>query len=417
MSAIHAPSALTQPHTQTIGDTTPQTAVAHTDSRLLKLIKATTKAKAEERQIAIKNRFTKKSSIFGEAVMAGGDLFSAAYLVLSGVQAAFPVTKTLSAFKIISPVCGIIAGTINISVGAVCIKESMQAFNNGDKKLGRRLLIDGIFMIAIGTIMILTSVVVKGAIAAFLATHPWLLPVLFFISSIPVLYEISSRVINIWTKQDHTSKMHLSELREEINKDDLDIKAIFKLYEATTEKGNELFNFAEFEKMIEKLENQKLSNKNCDPIMTSLKEKIEDFQANMGINNAIESFKLFQLLMHLKLAEGNPEKLDKIKPLILKKITKLEKTFAEWNKAQHVRLTQQLLFFVSFIVSMVTLNPNLHSGAIDAADSFAMAGANAIPFAMDIFWPFKRNIPIVVPEATDAKIFSQLKKIYTTKKN
>jgi len=72
-----------------------------------------------------------------------------------------------------------------------------------------------------------------------------------------------------------------------------------------------------------------------------------------------------------------------------------------WNKAQYVRLFQQVLFAGAFGVSMAALTPALNTPTLAASENFAMAAANGIPFYMDVFWPFMRNAPIVVPKVEE----------------
>ena len=124
-----------------------------------------------------------------EALMIGGDLFSMGYLAFQGIQIAKPSLSSIPAFGLTSLICGEIAGAINIGVAFICLKEGLQALKNGDQKLAARLIFDFVAFLVIGMIMILTSLAIKGgligAMTAFFATNPWLLPFFSFWYQLP----------------------------------------------------------------------------------------------------------------------------------------------------------------------------------------------------------------------------------------
>ncbi|PIS03171.1 MAG: hypothetical protein COT85_03885 [Chlamydiae bacterium CG10_big_fil_rev_8_21_14_0_10_42_34] len=298
-----------------------------------------------------------------EGIMIGGDLFSMGYLAFQGVQLLKPSLAAVPAIGMATLVCGEIAGAVNIGVALICLKEGIQALKNGDNKLATRLFIDFVSFTAIGAIMILTSLATKvaalGAIGLFFAANPWLLPVIFFAVSIPVLIEVSNRIKNIWTSKDLASQLKTDDLQ--------------KLIQGTDE--NNPFHL------------QPLLNGKETEIKAKLSRKMEQLQADMGVEAAIETFKLLKGALN---KEPTEEQMKTTK----EKIT-------SWNKAQYVRLFQQVLFAGAFGVSMAALTPALNTPTLAASENFAMAAANGIPFYMDVFWPFMRNAPIVVPKVEE----------------
>jgi hypothetical protein len=297
-------------------------------------------------------------------VLIGGDLFTMAYLIFQGVQTYAHISLPLLGMATL--VCGVAAGVITVGVAFLSLKESFQAFHNGDFKLGLRLLLDFIGLSGIGAIMILTPLAVKiaalGCLTAFFAANPWVLPVLFFAITIPLLIEISSRIKNIHLKKDLAADLKLDELLELLKKDIVNWSQISLLYE----------NKNPFHSKIEGAED--------------LIERMEKLQSEIGVTAALEAFKLFECLL-----EENKE-------AALSYCEKLQQKIFEWNGKQHVRLLQQVLFVISFAVSMVALRVRLSPTLFNSIENFLMAGANAIPLYMDTFWPFERNTTLVVPK-------------------
>jgi len=272
-------------------------------------------------------------------------------------------------------VCGLVAGVINIGVGAVCFKESMQAFYNGDKLLGMRLLLDSVTLTAIGAVMILIALSAKvaalGAVGAFFKASPWILPLLFFIISIPVIIEIARRIKNIHSEGDLASKLELKNVEVLLEKGELETACCHLMQKLNLESLTDLVE--------------------DDPKNTfsKLSDTMEALQADMGAEAALAVFKLL-----LMLREENQEE-------AIKALEKAQEEIKSWNRVQHIRMFQQILYFLAFIASLVVLAPGMsHSAttAITASQQFSMTAANAIPLYMDSTMPFKRNPPIVVPK-------------------
>ena len=99
----------------------------------------------------------KKGRTKDDWIMILGDALNMLYLGFLGLLAAIPSWNTLGT-ALFSSGFGIAGGIINILVGCICLREAKTAFANKDKLLGWRLLLDGVFMIAIGGVMLLASV-------------------------------------------------------------------------------------------------------------------------------------------------------------------------------------------------------------------------------------------------------------------
>lgn len=299
-----------------------------------------------------------------EAILIGGDLFSMGYLAFQGAQIVKPALAANGGIALATLSCGVIAGVINIGVSIISLKEGIQAWQNGDEKLALRLFLDFATFAAIGAIMILASLALRvaalGAVGAFFGANPWLLPVLFFINAIPIIIEIANRIKNIHANTDLASYLN-SDLHNLI-------------------KGKDPKNPFHLQTLLERDESDR-------ELKNELARRMEVLQADMGVEAAIETFKLLRL--HL-LEEDTEEQMSLVKEKV-----------AEWNRAQYVRMFQQVLYAVAFGVSMGALSPALNTPAVNGAQTFAMSGANAIPLYMDVFWPFKRNTPIVVPHVIE----------------
>lgn len=315
----------------------------------------------EQKQIAINTSKNNRLNA-SEVIMIGGDLFAMGYLTFQGAQMIKPALSSIPAIAMATLTCGVIAGTINIGVALICLKEGIQAYENGDKKLAARLILDFFCYMGIGAIMILAALAIRvtalAGITAFFAANPWFLPVLFFVVSIPIILEIGARIQNIQTSKDLASQVTDETLQTLIH-------------------GNDTNNPYHLQNLINEVGSTDAS------IKERLSKKMEQFQADMGVEAAVETFKLMrQLLLGEEVSEQRVQLKEKVK---------------EWNRAQYVRLAQQILYTAAFGVSMAALSPKANATALNASQTFAMAGGNAIPFYMDTFWPFKRNTPIVVP--------------------
>jgi hypothetical protein len=303
-------------------------------------------------------------------ILIGGDLFTMAYLIFQGVQTYAHISLPL--LGLASLVCGVVAGVICVGVAFISLKESIQAFYNGDTKLGLRLLLDFIGMLGIGGIMILVPLATKFAalscVTAFFAANPWVLPVLFFAITIPLLIEISCRVKNIYLKKDLATDLKLDELSKLLKNDIVNWSQISFLYE----------NKNPFHPKIEGAKD--------------LIERMEKFQSEMGVTVALEAFKLFESILKGKKEDAISHYED------------LQRKISEWNAKQHVRLLQQILFVIAFVLSMVALRVHLPPTIVNSVENFLMAGANAIPLYMDTFWPFERNTTLVVPKVEQKEL-------------
>lgn len=334
--------------------------VSKKDQRIGLLMKEVLDQKRGKMEKALKDRFTTKEGLANEWTLIGGDFFSVGYLGFQGVQILRPSLAAIPAIAWTTLACGCIGGAVNIGVGFISLTQGIQALKNGDRKLAFRLFLDFLGLLGIGIVMILASLAIRigalSAIGSFFGANPWLLSLLFFVISIPVIVEIASRIFNIRTGRDLAAQ-----LKGDIH---------------TLIKGSDTQNPFHLQPLIG-------ADESDLTLHNALARKMEQLQADMGVEAALEVFELMRLAL---LKEDTEEQFCLAK-----------KKIEEWNNAQWVRLTQQALYATSFTAGMFALAPKLFTVAVNAGQTFALAGANLIPLFMDIFWPFKRNAPIVVP--------------------
>lgn len=337
------------------------------EQRVSTLMQSLIEQKNQLKENAAKNRLNAS-----EATLIGGDFFNMGYLVFSGILAAFPSAGNIPAVAGIGFACAEIGGLINIFVALICLKEGIQALKNGDKLTAFRLIVDAVGLAFIGVLMIFASLGAKIAafsgVTTFLAANPWLLPVLFLIVTLPTFFEVTSRIKCELTKKDYFSQIDKDHLAQLIN-------------------GEDRTNPFHMMPLIKDLKND--PNDETE-VFKKLSSKMEQLQADMGVEGALEAFKMLKDIVDKKNAK---EAFDKVK-------TEVDK----WNRIQKIRMAQQVLYLGAFGLSMGALSsPFLRGASFQAAQSFAMAGANAIPLGLDIFEPFKRNVPIIIPKIDPPK--------------
>ena len=148
----------------------------------------------------------------------GGDIFSAIFLILQGIKP-FILPSITAASTAGGPlglgialcVCGVIGGALTMVVGGLDIKAGIDTLKKCHSQyktthqisweglfLGIRLLIGGIFEIAVGAMMIVIPIVLMVAagsgFALFLAANPWLLPLLFVIPTLCFAFELVPKI-------------------------------------------------------------------------------------------------------------------------------------------------------------------------------------------------------------------------------
>ena len=62
---------------------------------------------------------------------------------------------------------------------------------------------------------------------------------------------------------------------------------------------------------------------------------------------------------------------------------------------------------LSFVVSMIALQPKVNPQKLVATQDFAMGLATGIPLYLDTFCPFQRNTMLVVPKVEKKDLSSQ----------
>ncbi len=297
--------------------------------------------------------------------MIGGDALTSAYTGFTGVQYFAPSLQALSWVGWMTSCVGEVGGAINVWVAYQEFKEAYTAYRNGDMLNMWKMVLDAFFFGLIGILMIIVSLAVKvaalGAVGAFFAANPWILPVLFFVITIPLITEIGIRVLNIATHKDLAAQLDL---------------AAFKQVIGDQENQDKWLQSSPLRSLLSE-----------DASLQQVSDMMETFQADMGVDAALEVFRLFELLLqHQEEAQ------------LLEQLEKAQQKIKEWHQAQYVRLVQQIFYVVAFILSMGALTPGASARIINGTTNMAMSIANLIPLGMDIFWPFKRNVPMVVPK-------------------
>lgn len=335
---------------------------------------------------AVKDIFTKKEGIIESSladkkrrfhpitgscfIQVFHDVVTAMFVVFTTIKVAAPSIAALTPMVIGSAVFGGIGGILNLAMGFVTFREAVQAFSNGDKAKGIRLLIISAACSGIGLFMLVSTVtafVALGGIAAFIAANPWILPVLILGIYLPLLYEILRDNKSIFTSQDPFSKLQVGQIDALLKKDIINWPEIKKLLDDTD---------LNYEKVLEEFKKNGLK---------SLSERMEVLQSKMGPRGAVASFKLFQSIL-----EQNKEDAQK-------HIKDLRGLASHWKRSQYVRLFQQVLYIGSFVLSILALkgaNPRM----LETAENGLMLVGMGIPIYMDALWPFLRNVPIIVPK-------------------
>ncbi len=338
----------------------------HEPPPILSVVQRVIALKEKNVEDALNNRTDYKNHkmlTLGEVTLIGGDLFSTAYLIFQGVTPWVHISALTLGWVML--VCGCVAGTISVGVALLSLFESLQAFYNGNFGLGVRLFLDFIGLLGIGVIMILTALAVKvavGSVTVFFAAHPWILPLLYFAITIPLLIEISSKITKSCLNWDSAASLKLPELLNLLKKDQVDWNEIAELYE----EGNP------FHATIA----------GADDLI----ERMEIFQSEMGVRAGVEAFKLFECLLAQKDKEA------------LAQCVKVQDEITKWNFKQFVRLCQQILYVIAFVLSILALHYFSLHVVLVSVTNFLLAEANAIPIYLDIFCPFERNTTLVVPK-------------------
>ena len=257
--------------------------------------------------------------------------------------------------------------------------SAVKAFKADDN--WQRLTLDCICLTLIGTLMILTSLSIKiaalGALAAFFAANPWLMPVLFLLSALPIASEVIGRVVKIYQEKDIGSQI----LK-------LERKTDFTV--TYTEKQGKAPVVKSITYTLEQIQEMSPHDR-----IVALNRIMNYFQTTIGADAAIKAFEYLESFIDpARVADR------------FTKQTALEKSLAEWNFAQKVRLFQQFLYLVSFVLSMALLKtPRQVGTALKEAQNGLLFTGNFIPFYMDSLWPFKRNTQIVVdPVLNDGEL-------------
>ncbi len=316
-----------------------------------------------------KNKFWRKYNVSH----ISGDIANFGYLGLEGAKGvshaaalSHGVAQAVFGF-------GIAAGALNITAGISCMYEGIIAYRNGDKKKGILQIGFGVLFVFLGILMILKTVGAAGALAA----NPFIIPALFLIPTLFMAIDVIPRLFAIRNSSDQASQIKPDEILKSIEKG-----------VATDRILKDLLN-----RLGVKLPDVGV---NTDMLVKHLSKKMQEFQKNMGVLAAMDTFELIHLLLKKKNNANPQENLD---IQINNKIKSLKENIARWNKILKVRFAQQVLNILAFIGGAIVLGTGSASRAgtmINAGTNFAMTGANFIPFVMDSFYHYERNGPVEV---------------------
>ncbi len=340
------------------------------DERITNLIEQVFTAK----EAKIEASLSKKCIVY-DPFLWGGDLTTMAYMGFEGVATASAKLGALSGMVIAGTVLGLLGGVANILVAISTGRELINALKSPKKDwaLILQLTFDCIFLSALGVFMTFVSlaqIVSIGGLSAFLLANPWVLPVIFFILTWPLIFNLLSRIIPILTKTGLSSQLKLDDLEKLLKKP----------------------NWQRVDEFISKNHPFAIELASKQSLEQHLIEKMEDFQNTIGAKAAVKAFKL---MAELKSHNKDQAKLQ---------LEELKKEVSDYKFSLYVRMFQQFLYVLSFALSMVALPLKTIGSIINCADNWGMAAANAIPLYMDLMWPLKRNTPIVVPAVSEAEL-------------
>jgi hypothetical protein len=291
----------------------------------------------------------------------GGAALNVGQLALTGVS----VLAACAAISNILTGIGLLGGLLNIKEGAIAIHEGLHAWKSNDKQLAAKLFLQGILSFGLGTVMVLLSVarfVALSGVVGFFAANPYILPVLGFVLAIFLLIDMVNRLSPVIQGKDLGSKLELAGLRSMLETN-------------TPEKG------------MEKAMQWVHSNiKECiseDPTKTdqAVQTKLNEYKAEIGFTAAMETFQLFEMILHKQKKEE-----------ILKQVAIVENKISQWNK---------ILYYKTFSVLIAAMGSGaaiggiaLRSNPVNGADDFLMSAAGVVPLYFDICRPFERDTPL-----------------------
>lgn len=292
--------------------------------------------------------------------MVGGDIFNGGYTLFTSVTYFKPSLSNLSWMGLTTSICGEVGGVINVLVGGKEISDAFMGIANGDSEQWWNV-IDGFLLILVGITMFLVALSFKVAALGGLAgaiSQPWVLPLLFFLMTLPYLCKYVKSVNKIHCGEDLGSKLHLNHIQSTAANIDWE---------------------------------KQLKDSNLHEIYTSWQagsltwdmcsDAIQKLQDDIGVEAAIEVFKLLE-----KILQGREE--DDIYAQIVIAREKIK----EWHNAMHFKLLQQIFFILAGCISAIAFCPKANSGTANGCSSLFLAAPNAQAIFMDIHWPFKRNI-------------------------
>ena len=373
--------------------------------QLGEIAEAIAQVKNESKEFCLNNsrvRYLGSCYIDGDLGQIFGDIGNVIFSALSIAQICKPALSASASFAWTSCILGSLGGVLNIGVGLYCLKDANQKYTNlsqnleskkyieengillslihsqtGDAPLDVqkycRMLCDGTCMIGIGAIMsvisLSTEIPALGALGAFLAVNPWILPLVWFLITIPLLIEVARANKMIWDGADLPPTMQLEQLKKALENSDDFAQTLQNWFNEDSSETNPLKKRPHF------------GEDNID-FESNLAQMLE---TNIGVEAAIEAMHLRALLLKGASAEE-----------IRLQVEKLEAQIAAWNTSQRCRLVQQSLLITSFAFSILGLVPRIPEKAAGVATNSVILLGNFLPLLMDIAWPFTRNCPMTI---------------------
>lgn len=333
------------------------------DLRMITSVERAFQSKQAQIDTALKNGWERYNPL-----VISLDAFDVFEIGFEGAMRLAPSLKTFSSLVLTSTICGVIAGVLNIGGAIAIFKSARDATGLNDNRAALRLYLDAFCTFAIGVIMILISlakeVIFLSALGFFFAANPYLLPILFFIVTFPTILETLDRLSAIAQGSDWASKLKMNDLRKLL----IEPKTEEVSWEAIDDLG-----------LLQKIAP---SNTEAEDLDLPMMAKLEELQADIGVEGAVAAFRLLKELHHKNVIGAREAFLE------------FEAKIQEWRIAQVKRLAEELLCGMAFGFSMGNLSGNISS--LTALETGSLMASSGIALQMDLANPFTRSTPVVL---------------------
>lgn len=292
-------------------------------------------------------------------VRIGGDVTTGLSVLTSAMAKTSHKVSSSSAVQFLGTGFGIASGALNIAGGIVTLWSAYRSFAASDYKKGVQSVLSGVCYIFLGALMLVSSIAPHSPIAHLFKKDPWLLPLLFAASSIPLIIQTGHRVGMAALGKDLGSQI-LEALKHENSKK----RALQILDKIVMDR-----------KGLVSEEDQKAFRQKETDYFISL---IQTAEADMGPEAALALFGWLK---------GTTKK------------ETLEKEIISWHRVQKVRFAQRVAYIAAFVLGMGALSSS--SAAYPLTSDLLMFGGNAIAFGLDTWYPLVCNSPDVPDPVTE----------------